>query len=78
MICILPLIVFPYGGYIGELWWEKLEVLSGNILEIAVFIYPPSIHHLGTCGMGPSVRDKGGPFWVRIVFNCFNFYSIDF
>ena len=27
--------------------------------------------------MGPSVRGKGGSLWVRIVFNCFNFYSID-
>ena len=64
-------------GTVGELWWEKLEVLSGNILEISVFIYSPSIHHLETCGAEPSVRGKGGPLWVRIVFNCFNFYSID-
>ena len=32
---------------------------------------------LGLCGVVPSVRGKGGPLWVRIVFNCFNFYSIN-
>ena len=32
---------------------------------------------LGPDDVEPSVGGKGGPLWVRIVFNCFNFYSID-